>query len=105
MALKAPRTKAGVFKYCLDNQIEIEHDKPAHDGDTHHVHAYTPSGKIFGGLGTHNLSLWDSCDAPDWKGIGKELVNEEALVDCPDPACEWCRPTKDDCDRWTEIEL
>lgn len=67
--------------------IEIEHDA---DSLGHHVHAYSPKGKLFADHGIHNLALWDSyTEAPNWNEIAKEM-GTNPLEDCIDPECEVC---------------
>lgn len=88
--MSGPATKAAVFAWAADNGVEITHETPSVMSPVHHVHADIVSGRrVFLYHELHNLGLWDACQAPDWREIGKALI-EADIGPCPRSDCPVC---------------
>lgn len=85
MADKWPTTRRAILARAEREGIEVEIQ---FDGLWHHVHAWSPKGKRFGGSDIHNLGLWDSTDPIAWAAVAAEL-DQQPLTAC-EPTCDVC---------------
>lgn len=83
-------TRKAVQSYCDKQGIELEVQASPKGTLCNHVHVYSPQGKKFDGLDTHNMACWDSWDEkPNWTYVMKEITDHPLIV-CDDPECEVC---------------
>lgn len=87
-----PRTKANVLAWGEANGVEISYEPANVMSPIHHVHAdIVADDTIFRAHGLHTLGLWDDEKAPNWKAIGRELI-EADLGQCHIDGCLYCNP-------------
>ena len=84
-----------VIKFCLDNDIRIyDHSIPKVEVN---ITLWTPKGKRFKELGTHNavVFFWPDSEYTKDKGWGELLEDiSGGLEDCDDAKCDTCNDPK-----------
>lgn len=109
--------RAEVEKFAQEHGIELEITEFRKNYSNHgraginHVHAYTKTGEIFGGIDLHNMSVWD-CDcavAINWADVLADLC-DHMPVPCPlclangGAGCEVCDDEPDEAEMDRIIE-